>query len=73
MVKIYTKQRCPQCEATKRRMRKNGVDYIEEDAISHLDDLKTMGFMAAPVVMTDQTNWSGYRPDLIDALTTVNV
>jgi glutaredoxin-like protein NrdH len=54
-------------------MRKNGVDYIEEDAISHLDDLKTMGFMAAPVVMTDQTNWSGYRPDLIDALTTVNV
>jgi glutaredoxin-like protein NrdH len=68
MVTIYTKQHCPQCAATKRRLARNGVQFVEQDAISNLDSLKSMGFRAAPVVITSETKWSGYRPDLIDEI-----
>ena len=72
MVTIYTKQHCPQCMATKRRMGKMGVDYHEIDAASHLEELKSMGFMAAPVVIAEDRSWSGYRPDMIDSLAGVD-
>jgi glutaredoxin-like protein NrdH len=54
--------------ATKNRLGKRGVDYNEMDAVSHLEELKSMGFMAAPVVITDDKSWSGYRPEMIDSL-----
>lgn len=72
MVTIYTKQHCPQCMATKKRMGKMGVDYNEMDAVSHLEELKSMGFMAAPVVIAEDRSWSGYRPDMIDSLVSVD-
>jgi glutaredoxin-like protein NrdH len=68
MVTLYTKQHCPQCKATKRRLGKIGVDYKELDAMNHLEELKSLGFMAAPVVITDNESWSGYRPEMIDSL-----
>ena len=68
MVTVYTKEHCPQCAATKRRLNRAGVKYVEENALQNLDALKSMGFRAAPVVMTDDRSWSGYRPDLIDEI-----
>lgn len=69
MVTVYTKEHCPQCAATKRRLNNAGVEYVEENALQNLDKLKSMGFRAAPVVMTEGKSWSGYRPDLLDELT----
>ena len=47
-------------------------DYHEVDAASHLEELKSMGFMAAPVVIAEDGGWSGYRPDMIDSLAGVD-
>jgi glutaredoxin-like protein NrdH len=30
--------------------------------------LKALGYMQAPVVVTDQDHWSGFRPDKIEEL-----
>ena len=32
------------------------------------DRLKALGYMQAPVVVTDQDHWSGFRPDKIEEL-----
>ena len=69
---IDIKQHRPQCMATKRSMGKMGVDYHEVDAASHLEELESMGFMSAPVVIAEDRSRSGYRPDMIDSLAGVD-
>ncbi|MBB6335129.1 glutaredoxin-like protein NrdH [Schaalia hyovaginalis] len=72
-ITVYTKPRCPQCDATKRTLDKQGIDYrsidVTEDAEA-LDYIKSLGYQQAPVVITDEDAWSGFRPDRIKALTT---
>lgn len=34
----------------------------------HLERLKALGYMQAPVVVTEQDHWSGFRPDKIEEL-----
>ncbi|WP_277062916.1 glutaredoxin-like protein NrdH [Schaalia cardiffensis] len=69
---VYTKPRCLQCDATKRTLDKQGIDYrsidITEDADA-LGYIKSLGYKQAPVVITDEDAWSGFRPDRIKALT----
>ncbi|MCI1218486.1 glutaredoxin family protein [Bifidobacterium crudilactis] len=68
-VKIYTTPGCPQCRATKRRLDARGVAYIEYDVSTDpWADIEAgnLGYKSTPVVVTDTTSWSGYRPDLID-------
>ena len=67
-VVVYTKPHCQQCAATRRHLKRIGVEFREMDALEHLADLKAMGFMAAPVVVTDHGSWSGYRPSQLDTL-----
>jgi len=71
MVTIYTKPKCVQCNATKHALDKKGIGYqsvdITEDAAA-LERIKGMGYMQAPVVITDTDSWAGFRPDKIDAL-----
>ena len=70
-ITVFTKPNCVQCNATKRALDKQGLDYdtidVSED-MNALDKIKEMGFMQAPVVMADGEAWSGYRPDKIKAL-----
>ena len=40
---------------------------ISQDADA-LERLKSLGYMQAPVVVTDQDHWSGFRPDKIEEL-----
>ncbi|WP_029087979.1 glutaredoxin-like protein NrdH [Brevibacterium album] len=72
MVTVYTKPACMQCSATFRALDSKGVEYrsvdLSEDP-SALDVVKAMGYMQAPVVVTDDDHWSGFRPDKIAALT----
>ncbi|MCD7101817.1 glutaredoxin-like protein NrdH [Pseudoclavibacter sp. 13-3] len=70
-VTVYSKPACVQCNATYRALDKRGIDYtvvdITEDAAA-LAQVKELGYMQAPVVVTDAGHWSGFRPDKIDAL-----
>lgn len=70
-VTVYTKPACVQCNATYRALDKKGIAYesvdISQDAEA-LERLKALGYMQAPVVVTDQDHWSGFRPDKIAGL-----
>lgn len=71
-VTVYTKPRCPQCEATRRQLDRRGIAYDTVDIASTpgvLETLKAAGFRQAPVVVTSSGHaWSGYRPDLLATL-----
>ena len=70
-VTVYTKPACVQCNATYRALDKKGITFqvvdISQDAEA-LARIKALGYMQAPVVVTDAGHWSGFRPDKIDEL-----
>lgn len=70
-VTVYTKPACVQCKATYKALDKQGVDYDVIDI--SLDDeardyVMALGYLQAPVVVTEDQHWSGFRPDLIKGL-----
>lgn len=69
IVKVYSKDACPQCKATIRTLNKNGIEFEEvntsHDEQAREEALQT-GELSAPVlVWSDGTVWSGFRPDKI--------
>lgn len=68
---MYSKPLCVQCDATKRALNKAGISYdlvdITEDADA-LAKVKSLGYVQAPVVITAEDHWSGFRPDKIKAI-----
>ncbi|WP_010523895.1 glutaredoxin-like protein NrdH [Nesterenkonia sp. F] len=70
-VTVYTKPACVQCNATYRALDKNGVEYtsvdVSQDAEA-LEHVRALGYMQAPVVVTEDDHWSGFRPDKISGL-----
>ena len=70
-ITVYTKPSCVQCNATYRALDAKGIEYeihdLSEDAAA-LEQVKALGYMQAPVVVTDEGHWSGFRPDKIDEL-----
>ena len=70
-VTVYSKPSCVQCNATYRALDNKGINYQVIDVTA--DDaaaeyVKGLGYMQAPVVVTDDEHWSGFRPDKIEAL-----
>jgi len=74
-VTVYTKPSCVQCNATYRALDKKGIEYnkvdISQDAAA-LERVRNLGYMQAPVVITDNDHWSGFRPDKIENLAQAN-
>ena len=70
-ITVYTKPACAQCNATFRALDKAGISYtkidITEDPEAR-DHVMALGFLAAPVVVTGDAHWSGFRPDRINAI-----
>ncbi|MDR5699535.1 glutaredoxin-like protein NrdH [Agromyces aerolatus] len=70
-VTVYTKPSCVQCNATYRALDSKGIEYevldlsVDESALEHV---KGLGYQQAPVVITDEDHWSGFRPDKISEL-----
>jgi len=68
---VYTKPSCVQCNATYRALDSKGIEYdivdLSEDPTA-LETVKGLGYLQAPVVVTDDEHWSGFRPDKIAAL-----
>jgi glutaredoxin-like protein NrdH len=75
-VTVYTKPSCVQCNATYRALDKKGITYqivdMSQDAEA-LERVRALGYMQAPVVVTEQDSWSGFRPDKIDELALASV
>ena len=70
---IYTRSNCVQCHATKRAMENRGVAFemVNIDLVPDAaDTLRAQGFRQLPVVVTGETSWSGFRPDMINRLAT---
>lgn len=71
-VVVYTKPRCPQCDATKRKLDRSRVPYDSVDVTADPAARETvlkLGYTALPVVVGDDgSHWSGFRPDKLDAL-----
>lgn len=70
-VTIYSQPGCPQCNATRRRLARLGVEFIEADVSTDpwaLLEVRDLGYRAVPVVVAGERHWAGFRPDLIDAL-----
>ena len=70
-VTVYTKPACVQCNATYRALDKKGIVYQSVDMSQDpeaLERVRAMGYMQAPVVVTEQDSWSGFRPDKIEEL-----
>ena len=60
MITVYTKPACVQCNATFRALDSRGVEYRTVDLSKDpnaLDVVKAMGYMQAPVVVTDNDHW----------------
>ena len=70
-VTVYTKPACVQCNATYKALDKAGIAYEKVD-ISIDDEAReyvlALGYLQAPVVVTDSEHWSGFRPDRIKLL-----
>ncbi|MGO2633378.1 MAG: glutaredoxin-like protein NrdH [Galactobacter sp.] len=75
-VTVYTKPSCVQCNATYRALDRKGIEYkkvdISQDAAA-LERIRDLGYMQAPVVITESDSWSGFRPDKIEEIAATTV
>ena len=70
-ITVYSKPSCVQCTATYRALDKKGLEYqifdVSEDEKA-LETVLSLGYKQAPVVVTDNGHWSGFRPDRIEEI-----
>lgn len=69
MTIVYSRPQCVQCDATVRYLESKGKEYQKVDVMqddSALEKIKGLGYLQAPVVVTAEQHWSGFRPDLLD-------
>ena len=70
-VTVYSKPACVQCHATYRALDQAGIDYqvidMSQDAEA-LEKVRALGYLQAPVIITNNDHWSGFRPDKIREL-----
>ena len=70
-VVLYSKNDCIQCRMTKRNLDSLGIEYqeinLDENPQFREYVTKDLGFMAAPVIVTDTDAWSGFQPGKIRA------
>lgn len=65
-ITVYGTAACGQCAATAHQLDKLGAHYTVVDladdpaALAHV---RSLGYHQAPVVITAEDHWSGFRPD----------
>ncbi|OYQ68279.1 glutaredoxin-like protein NrdH [Aerococcus sp. 1KP-2016] len=68
---IYSKDNCVQCNFTKRLFDELNIEFEERNIDvnqTYYDQAKSLGYMQAPIVVTDFKTWSGFKPDEIKAI-----
>ena len=73
MVTVYSKPVCFPCKATVRDLTKLEIVHVVLPLLEVSDDQleawRNQGLLEAPIVITPDETWSGYRPDRIKQLT----
>ena len=70
-ITVWEKPNCVQCMQTKREFDKRGIIYKTrrlDKSAKAIERFKEMGFLAAPIIETDDRRWSGFRLDKIKSL-----
>ncbi len=70
-ITVYTKPACVQCNATYKALDQQGLPYDTVDITldpEARDYVMALGYLQAPVVVSGNDHWSGFRPDRIKAL-----
>ncbi|MGO1570911.1 MAG: glutaredoxin family protein [Canibacter sp.] len=71
-ITIYTTPNCGQCNLTKKLLETAGVQYtpvdLTQDEAAHKYVTDELGYTQAPIVVTDNDHWSGFRPTKLNAL-----
>lgn len=70
-IEVWTKTNCPRCRSTARVLDDRDVtityrSFDDEPGLVH--EAKALGFSEAPVVITPDDAWTGYRPDKLIGL-----
>lgn len=70
-ITVYSAPGCTQCNATKKHLKRRGLEYNEIDISENPESKKYVedkGFVQVPVVdMGNGDMFSGFRPDRIDS------
>lgn len=68
-VKVYGKEQCVQCDATKKHLKKKDIpfDYVDVtvDEIAY-QEAKSLGYSGVPVVRFGDKHFQGFRPDRLN-------
>lgn len=70
-VTLYTTPNCVQCRQTAKQFEKRGIVFDSLNLENHpelVDQFKSLGYLAAPIVIADGMSWSGFRMNKIEAL-----
>ncbi|QIG58510.1 thioredoxin domain [Arthrobacter phage DrSierra] len=71
-ITLYSRDHCQPCKATVRKFKKHGIPFRELNTSHNAEArefLINAGFTEAPVVIcTDGREWTGFRPDIIEAI-----
>lgn len=70
-ITVYTKQDCVPCARTVSALNRRGLEFEVvslDDRPELVDEFRSQGLLAAPVVIAGEQRWSGLRPDLIVSL-----
>ncbi len=70
-ITVYSKPACVQCTATTKELDRKGIDYNYVDITQDSDAMNYimgLGHKQAPVVVSGDDHWAGFRPDKIGAL-----
>lgn len=68
---VYTKPDCPPCNATKKYLTRDGIEFTEVDLTNNEEAynlVTSLGYKYTPVVVSGSNHWSGFRPDKIASL-----
>lgn len=68
---VYTLPACVQCDSTKRLLKRENIEFDEVDMSEDptaLEMVKALGYQSAPVVISGDEHWAGFRMDRILAL-----
>ncbi|AJT50551.1 hypothetical protein LBLM1_05550 [Limosilactobacillus mucosae LM1] len=75
MIKVFTKDGCPQCKMTTMFLIRHHVKFLNinvSENPQYAQSLRDKGYQSVPIVVTEFEEWSGFRPDRLKAVVSRN-
>ena len=71
MITVYSNPNCVQCDQTKRYLSLKGLEFeskMIQDSPEIMPLIEEKGYRSAPVVVTPNDSWSGFRLEKLASL-----